>query len=75
MIDRKFRYHDQLHEMTGGTGSLRCMAPEVANCLPCNHEVDVNSFGIVLCELLSCKKTFCSLSADEHFERINHMRK
>ena len=31
--------------MSGETGSLRYMAPEVANCQPYNQKADVYSFG------------------------------
>lgn len=56
--------------MTGGTGSLRYMAPEVANCNPYNHKADVYSFGILLWELLSCKKPFVDLKIDTFYEEI-----
>ena len=34
--------------MTGNTGSVRYMAPEVALDLPYNHSVDVYSFSILV---------------------------
>lgn len=38
--------------MSGETGSLRYMAPEVAASKPYNHKVDVYSFGKVSLQLL-----------------------
>jgi serine/threonine protein kinase len=34
------------YEMSGETGSLRYMSPEVADSLPYNHKADVYSFGM-----------------------------
>jgi len=61
---------DEVYEMTGGTGSLRYMAPEVANSNPYNYKADVYSVGILLWELLSCKKPFVNLNIDAFFEEI-----
>ena len=36
---------NELYEMSGETGSLRYMAPEVADCQPYNQKADVYSFG------------------------------
>ena len=36
---------DEVYEMSGETGSLRYMAPEVADSRPYNHKADVYSFG------------------------------
>jgi serine/threonine protein kinase len=38
---------EDLRQLTGLTGSLRYMAPEVALCKPYNHKADVFSFGSV----------------------------
>ena len=39
------------YEMTGYTGSLRYMAPEVALRLPYNEKVDVYSYGIMVWQM------------------------
>ncbi|KAL3809902.1 hypothetical protein ACHAXA_008554 [Cyclostephanos tholiformis] len=39
---------DEVYEMSGETGSLRYMAPEVADCQPYNQKADVYSFGKLL---------------------------
>jgi serine/threonine protein kinase len=38
---------DDVYEMSGETGSLRYMSPEVADSLPYNHKADVYSFGML----------------------------
>jgi serine/threonine protein kinase len=44
---------DQTYEMTGQTGSLRYMAPEVMMSKPYNEKVDVYSFAIILWQMAS----------------------
>jgi serine/threonine protein kinase len=63
---------DEVYMMSGETGSLRYMAPEVAEGLPYNHSADVYSFGIILWELNSGKKPFDGLNRESFYERIVH---
>jgi len=70
IIEISSPFSDEVYEMTGGTGSLRYMAPEVANSNPYNYKADVYSFGILVWELLSCKKPFVNLNIDSFFEEI-----
>jgi len=63
---------DDVYEMSGATGSLRYMAPEVADSLPYNHKADVYSFGIILWEMNSCKKPFDGLDKDQFYEKVVH---
>lgn len=42
---------DTVYEMTGGTGSLRYMAPEVALEKPYNEKADVYSFAVILWQM------------------------
>jgi len=72
MMECTTPFSDDVYEMTGGTGSLRYMAPEVATSRPYNHKTDVYSFGILLWELLSCKKPFVGLDIDEYFNQVVH---
>jgi serine/threonine protein kinase len=44
---------DDTYEMTGQTGSLRYMAPEVMMSAPYNEKVDVYSFAIILWQMAS----------------------
>lgn len=58
--------------MSGETGSLRYMAPEVADGLPYNFTADVYSFGIILWELNASKKPYEGLNRELFYERIVH---
>merc|ERR1719410_3149753 len=51
------------------------MAPEVVLKKPYNHKVDVYSFGILLWELLSCKKSFTGLTQEEFENQVIHGNK
>jgi serine/threonine protein kinase len=48
ITDKHPRAENGLFKLSGNTGSLRYMAPEVALDKPYNHKVDVYSFGILL---------------------------
>lgn len=63
---------NESYAMSGETGSLRYMAPEVADSLPYNHKADVYSFGIILWELNSLKKPFEGLDRDQFYSRVVH---
>lgn len=61
-----------VYVMSGETGSLRYMAPEVADGLPYNHLADVYSFGTILWELNAGKKPFDGLNREMFYERVVH---
>lgn len=61
-----------VYAMSGETGSLRYMAPEVADGLPYNWAADVYSFGIILWELAAGKKPFEGLNRELFYERVVH---
>lgn len=63
---------DEVYAMSGETGSLRYMAPEVAEGLPYNYTADVYSFGIVLWELNATKKPYEGLNRELFYERVVH---
>lgn len=52
-------------DMTGGTGTLGYMAPEVLNGKPYNRKCDVYSFGICLWEIYCCDMPYPDLSFEE----------
>ncbi|KAI4350706.1 hypothetical protein L6164_005136 [Bauhinia variegata] len=53
------------HDMTGETGTLGYMAPEVLNGNPYNRKCDVYSFGICLWEIYCCDMPYPDLSFSE----------
>jgi serine/threonine protein kinase len=57
------RVSDGLYRLTGLTGTVRVMAPEVLQCQPYGLSADVYSFGVVVWEVFCGKKN--SLSASE----------
>ena len=60
----------EAYVMTGKTGSLRYMAPEVYLNLPYNEKVDVYSFGMILYQLMSNKVPFDGFSRRDLEEKV-----
>lgn len=58
------------YAMTGTTGSLRYMAPEVALRQIYSEKVDVYSFGIMLWQMAADKVPFKGLSRDDFMDRV-----
>lgn len=69
-LDPKQKAEDGLYHMSGGTGSRRFMAPEVALSEPYNLSADIYSFSILLWELLTMEKAFGTMPSDEHREKV-----
>ncbi len=63
---------DDLYDMSGNTGSLRYMAPEVAMRRPYNSSVDVFSFGILLWQICSLEQPFENYDVAKHAELVVH---
>ena len=61
---------NDLYKMSGNTGSLRYMAPEVALSDPYNHLVDVFSFGILLWQMCSLEVPFATYNVQRHAQRV-----
>ncbi len=59
---------DEPRQLTGETGSMRYMAPEVANSQKYNHKAEVYSFASVLWELCSHRKPFLEYSSPDLFK-------
>ena len=59
-----------LYNLTGNTGSLRYMAPEVANCEPYNNRVDSYSFGILFWQICSLTTPYLGYSTKMHADRV-----
>ena len=58
---------EEVYKMTGRTGTLCYMAPEVALDKPYNHKVDVFSFGIMLWQLLQAEQPYCCIRNEHLF--------
>ena len=63
---------EEVYEMTGNTGSLRYMAPEVALKQPYNEKADVYSFGIMLWQMARDRVPFKGMTRDEFMEHVVH---
>lgn len=59
-----------LYQLTGNTGSLRYMAPEVAKCLPYDHTVDAYSFGILFWQICSLTTPYANYSTKMHADLV-----
>ena len=67
---KKRRSEDDTYEMTGNTGSLRYMAPEVVLNKPYTEKVDVYSFAMVIWALARGKPPFKGFDRDMHRIRV-----
>ena len=61
---------DGLYLLTGNTGSLRYMAPEVAIGQPYNQSVDAYSFGMLFWQICSLQTPFAGMSARAHADKV-----
>lgn len=61
---------DELYLLTGCTGSLRYMAPEVRWCLPYNFKADVYSFGMVFWQICSTLLPFSRFNREQFDQRV-----
>jgi serine/threonine protein kinase len=61
---------DGRYLLTGNTGSLRYMAPEVALNDPYTYTVDSYSFGIIFWQICSLTTPFAGYSEKMHAERV-----
>eukprot|EP00545_Synedropsis_sp_CCMP1620_P002855 CAMPEP_0119015874 /NCGR_PEP_ID=MMETSP1176-20130426/11699_1 /TAXON_ID=265551 /ORGANISM="Synedropsis recta cf, Strain CCMP1620" /LENGTH=482 /DNA_ID=CAMNT_0006969199 /DNA_START=69 /DNA_END=1517 /DNA_ORIENTATION=+ len=62
----KSGYCSELYELSGNTGSLRYMAPEVALSEPYNLTADVYSFGLLLWQMCSLDLPYDGMSRTDH---------
>lgn len=72
IVENSSSVSNEVYEMSGETGSLRYMAPEVADCQPYNQKADVYSFGIILWELVAFKKPYDGMNREEFYNRVVH---
>lgn len=62
----------EFYELSGNTGSLRYMAPEVARSEPYNLTADVYSFGILLWQVCSLDLPYDGMNRQDHSELVVH---
>lgn len=67
---RRREIDTEVYEMTGNTGSLRYMAPEVALRKPYNEKVDVYSFGIMAWQMARDKVPFKAMNKDDFMRMV-----
>ena len=67
---RKRKNLSDVYQLTGNTGSLRYMAPEVALRLPYNEKVDVYSFGIILWQMAEDKVPYKGFTKEEFMSQV-----
>jgi len=64
------KMEEDVYDLSGKTGSLRYMAPEVAKEKPYNISVDVFSFTILLWQICSLDTPFSGLNVQTHYEQV-----
>eukprot|EP00980_Cylindrotheca_fusiformis_P029158 scaffold22740_cov139-Cylindrotheca_fusiformis.AAC.12 len=60
----------ELYELSGNTGSLRYMSPEVARSEPYNLSADVYSFGLLLWQICSLDLPYDGMNRQDHSELV-----
>ena len=60
----------EYYELSGNTGSLRYMAPEVARSEPYNLTADVYSFGLLLWQVCSMELPYDGMNRQDHSELV-----
>ncbi|KAL7525348.1 hypothetical protein ACHAXR_003338 [Thalassiosira sp. AJA248-18] len=61
---------DELYNLTGNTGSLRYMAPEVAKNMPYSLSVDAYSFGVLFWQLCALSVPYAGYSCKMHSDLV-----
>lgn len=72
-ISDKGKVTDNTWKLTGETGSLRYMAPEVASNKPYGYSADMYSFAIMLWEMLAMEKPFAKYNKKMHSDLVVSM--
>jgi serine/threonine protein kinase len=60
----------EFYELSGNTGSLRYMSPEVARSEPYNLTADVYSFGLLLWQVCSMELPYDGMNRQDHSELV-----
>jgi len=64
------RIENELYNLTGNTGSLRYMAPEVARGQPYDERVDAYSFGILFWQLCALSTPYSGYTCKMHADLV-----
>jgi len=68
--EKDFGELNDTYQLTGNAGSLRYMAPEVANEKPYGMSVDVYSLSILMHQVLSLKVPFCGIPRSQFKDQV-----
>eukprot|EP00607_Mallomonas_marina_P008532 CAMPEP_0182419010 /NCGR_PEP_ID=MMETSP1167-20130531/3396_1 /TAXON_ID=2988 /ORGANISM="Mallomonas Sp, Strain CCMP3275" /LENGTH=554 /DNA_ID=CAMNT_0024593563 /DNA_START=152 /DNA_END=1819 /DNA_ORIENTATION=+ len=60
----------EVYNLTGNTGSLRYMAPEVIRSCPYNEKVDIYSYGLILWQITTGEAPFQGLTLRDFYPRV-----
>ena len=71
-VKKCHRTRNDSYKMTGWTGTMAYMAPEVALQKPYNEKVDIYSFGIILWEMISGETPFEGYSPEYFIQNVAH---
>lgn len=71
-LDPSLKSCNDLYELSGNTGSLRYMSPEVARSEPYNLSADVYSFGLLLWQICSLDLPYDGMNRQDHSELVVH---
>jgi len=67
---RKKVFANETYKMSGYTGTLAYMAPEVALRKPYNEKVDIYSFGIILWQMVTGETPYDGITKATYIERV-----
>eukprot|EP00611_Tribonema_gayanum_P022891 TRINITY_DN4694_c0_g1_i1.p1 TRINITY_DN4694_c0_g1~~TRINITY_DN4694_c0_g1_i1.p1 ORF type:complete len:544 (-),score=114.49 TRINITY_DN4694_c0_g1_i1:612-2243(-) len=67
---RRAENNEARYSMTGNTGTVRYMPPEVARGQRYNEKVDVYSFGLMLWEMLQYRRVFSGIGVREFYADV-----
>jgi len=70
VLRKKAKQKDGTYKMTGRTGSLCYMAPEVAQCKTYNLTADVFSFATLMWQVLELKTPYESFTAKDYMTQV-----
>lgn len=69
-VVKRMQSRGEIYAMTGNTGTLRYMAPEVALGKEYNQSVDAYSFGVILWQMVKGKVPFSGLGRRTYMENV-----